>query len=158
MQFTMTLRQAIRAYWGAVMLLKQMRAEEDHDPAVVTSREEDVQRFEAMVELLQEDTIILVLTGEDDSLYDDSRVDLDALKMLLQRGIIFECLQCEEREDLAAESVYDGDHREFHLKGHHREYCITRALHKYNPARWPDRTPPPQGEHTFACGECGRAA
>jgi hypothetical protein len=150
MQVTMTLRQAIRSYWEADKLLKQAQVE-DHDLFVIDNRREDVKRYEALVEQLQEDTIILVLTGEDDYLYDDSRVDLGAIEMLLQKGIIFECLQCEEREDLA--EVYDGDHREFHLKDDRHEYCIAKALHEYNPVRWPDFTPPSQGDQFFDCEE-----
>jgi hypothetical protein len=147
------LKEAIRCLWNAEKLLHEAQAE-DHNPFIIENRKEDVKRYEALVEQLQRQTIKLVLTGEGDCAYGDNRIDLGAIELLLQKGIIQECLECEEREDLAG--VYDGDHREFHLSGDHHESCIDKALHEYDPERWPTYEPPT--EEYDACEECGIVA
>lgn len=147
------LKGAIRCLWNADRLLSEARAQE-HDTIVIENRERDVKRYEALVEQLQGQTTTLVLTGDNDYGYEDERVDLGAIKMLLQKGIIHECLECEESADLT--EVYDGDHREFHLQGDHLESCIEKALHGYDPQRWPTYEAPT--EASDSCEECGIVA
>lgn len=149
------LKEAIRAYWHADRQLRKAR-EEKQEPRVIVFYQEQVGVWDARVVHLREQTTTLVLTGEGDCAYGDSRVDLGAITMLLLKGVIHECLRCEEEEDLAG--VYDGDHREFHLAGDHSGYCIDKALHEYDPVRWPAFVPP-HDEGVYDCEECGiRAA
>src|SRR6266446_4931692 len=68
------LKEAIRCFWNAKKLLGQAQAE-DHDPFVIENRKEDVKRYEALIEQLQEQTTTLVLTGEGDCDYGDHQVD-----------------------------------------------------------------------------------
>lgn len=144
------LKEAIRWYWNAEKLLGQSQAE-DHGPFVIENLREDVKRSEALVQQLQQQTTRLVLTGDNDYDFDDEQIDISAIGMLLQKRIIHECLDCEERQDLA--SVYNGDHREFHLSDDHHEACINKALHAYDSRRWPTYEPPEDEYDT--CEECG---
>jgi len=153
MQATMTLKEAIRAYWNAEQLLGEAQSE-GHDFFVLENRKEDVKIYEALVEQLREQTTTLVLTGDDDCDYGDEQVDLAAIEMLLQKDIIHECIYCEEQEDLA--DCYGGDHREFHLSGDHTGYCIDKVLHEYDPIRWPEFVPP--SDEAYSCEECGITA
>jgi len=144
------LKEAIRLYWNAERLLAEA-GREDLDPFVIENRKEDVRRYKALVQQFQAQTTTLVLTGDDGCDYGDERITIDAIKMLLQCGIIHECLECEEQQDLA--SCYDGDHREFHMSGDHTDFCLQRALHDDDPTGFPEPVPP---DHTiYDCEECG---
>ena len=143
------LKETIRCFWDAKALLNEALAA-SYDLLVIETHQEDVKRYEVLIKQLQEQTTTLVLTGEDGCDYGDDTVDLNAVAMLLQRGIIHECLLCEEREDLAG--CYHGDHREFHLSGDHHECCIDKALHEYDPTRWPEFLLP--REDAYNCVAC----
>jgi hypothetical protein len=152
--FATPLKEAIRVYWHADKQLR-MAQEGKEEPRVITFYQRQVDAQEALIKQIRQQTTTLVLTGEDDCDYGDHQVDLGAIEMLLQKGIIHECLYCEEREDLA--DCYDGDHREFHLSGDHSGYCIDKALHEYDPTRWPEFVPP-HDEEVYDCKECGIVA
>ena len=148
MEATMTLREAIRAWRTADNLFDQAQAE-NHDLFVIENRKEDVRRYEALVEQLREQTttsIVCAVSGDG-----NSDLPLDAIEMLVQQGILYECDECEEREDLDA--VYGGDHREFHYAEDHNEYCTSIALHAYDPERWPEVDAPVHEYDT--CDKCG---
>lgn len=141
-QIATPLKNAIRLFWDASKLLDQAQAE---------GAEQTVRCAEALVEQLQQETTTLVLTGDNNYDFDDDQIDIGAIEMLLQKRIIHECLDCEEDAGLA--SVYDGDHREFHLSGDHHETCVYKALHEYDPGRWTTYEPPEDEYDT--CEECG---
>lgn len=149
-QIATPLKNAIRLFWDASKLLDQDKAE-GAEPSVLENREHTVRCAEALVEQFQQETTTLVLTGDNDYDFDDDQIDIGAIEMLLQKRIIHECLDCEEDAGLA--SVYDGDHREFHLSGDHHETCVYKALHEYDPERWPTYEPPEDEYDT--CEECG---
>jgi hypothetical protein len=148
------LKKAIRAFWDAENQYREAQNEQQ-EPHVVAFYQRQMDEQEALVIQIQQQTTTFVLTGENDCAYGDERVDPGAIEMLLQKGIIDECLRCEEEEDLAG--VYEGDHREFHLTGDHSVYCIDRALHEYDLKRWPTFVPP-HDEEVYDCVECGIVA
>jgi hypothetical protein len=148
MEATMTLREAIRAFRNADRLFDQAQAE-NQDLTVIENRKEDVRRYEALVEHLREQTttyVVCEVSGEG-----NLSLSLDEISMLLQQGILYECDDCEEREDL--DVVYGGDHREFHYAEGHNEYCASKALHTYDPLRWPEVDAPTHEYDT--CKKCG---
>lgn len=147
------LKDAIRAFWYAASQLRQAQREELR---VISFYQTQVVACKQHVRDCQEKTKTLVLTGEDGCSYDDEKINREILEMLLAQGIVAECLYCEEQDDLA--SCYDGDHREFHLAGDHHEYCIEKALHVYDPHRWPVLQGPYDGAIGYDCQECGIVA
>lgn len=148
MKETVTLRVAIRTLSRAESLVDQAQAE-NLDMFVIENRKEDVRRYEALVEHLREQTttyVVCDVSGEG-----NLSLSLDAIEMLVQQGILYECDECEAREDLDA--VYGGDHREFHYSGDCNVYCASLALHTYDPERWPEVDAP---DHEYdICDKCG---
>ena len=144
------LKHAIRLFLDASHLSDQAQAE-GAEQFAIDNYQETVRQAEALVERLQQKTTKLVLTNDETCDTGDEQIDIGAIEGLLQKHIIHECLDCEEREDLA--DVYDGDHREFHLSGDHHDYCVDKFLHEYDPKRWPTYEPPTDEYDT--CEECG---
>ena len=146
--YSTPLKEAIRAFWYANSQLHKAQHEKQV-PRVIAFYREQVSVQESLVLHNQQHTTTVVITGDDSSSY-DSQIDLEGIEVLVQRGIVHECLACEEQEDLA--SCYGGDHREFHLSGEHHERCIDRALHQHDPVRWPLLAIP--NENDYSCVQC----
>lgn len=152
--YAIPLKKAIRAFWQAAASLRRAQ-EERQPPMTIAFYRQRVRAAEESVVEVRRHVSTLVVTGDDGCLYKSQgeKVDLGVVELLLARGILHECIVCEEQDDLAA--VYSGDHREFHLCGDHSEYCVDKALHEYDPGRWPTYEPPGLDDHGYDCPACG---
>lgn len=122
----MSIRQAIRNLWKANVAFNQGIVQHVSSEEIGRRKQFSIAAELELEKARDAFTGLLLIVGSDGEGDLSEGMTKEAVDFLLQQGIIYECEDCEEREDLVA--CYGGEHREFHYTGTHVDDCAIQAL------------------------------